>query len=118
MKYSSFRPGRYGKHRWQAFGERPYEVLAMWTESFWSSNARQPFLYEIDCEQIDRDDYGQSLLYGDKRVVCENSAFVVYDEKTGKELARIKIEQNQAGVDVEDRILKGRKQLRQILESL
>lgn len=118
IRYPSFRLGRYGKYCWTDFGRKPYEILAMWTEYAWSSNARQPFLYEIDREHINRDDCGRSLLYRDKFVLCENSAYVVYDLKTKEELARIVIAQNQAGVDVEDRILKGRGQLKQIMEGL
>ena len=115
IKYESFRLGRYGKYSWMDFENKPYEVLAMWTEHAWSSNARQPFLYEIDSERIDRDDYGCSLLYSDKYVLCENSAFVVYDLETGDELERVKIKQDQEGIDIEDRILKGRRQLRRLI---
>lgn len=118
MKYPSFRLGRYGKYSWMDFEHKPYEILAMWTEYAWSSNARQPFLYEINSERVDRDDYGRSLLYGDKYVLCENSAYVVYDLETDNELARIEIKQNQVGVDVEDRILKGRKQIRRVIKTL
>lgn len=115
LKYPSFRLGRYGKYCWMDFENKPYEILAMWTAHAWSSNARQPFLYEINSRRIDRDDYGRSLLYRDKYVVCENSAYVVCDLETGNELARIEIKQNQNGIDVENRILKGCKQLRQII---
>lgn len=118
MQYSSFRLGRYGKYCWADFEQKPYEILAMWTEYVESSNARQPFLYEIDCGRINRDDCGRSLIYGDKFVTCENSAYRIYDLNTKKQLASITIRQNEAGIDTEDRILKGRGQLPQILERL
>ena len=118
IKYPSFRLGRYGKYIWYEFKRKPYEMLAMWTEISWSSNTRQPFLFEIDKKNIDRDDNGRRLLYSDKYVSCENNAFVIFAVETGEEVARIDIQQTDNGIDTEDRILKGRKQLPTLLKKL
>lgn len=117
IKYPSFRPGRYGKYSWLDYTKRPYEVLTMWTEFSWSSNARQPFLYEIDPQRINRDDSGQTLFYGEKYVKCLNSAFVVCDTATKTELSRLEITQNSHGIDTEDRIAKGRSQLQMFVDN-
>lgn len=118
IKYPSFRPGRYGKYSWSDYSNRPYEFLTMWTEFSWSSNARQPFLYEINPQRINRDDSGQTLSFGEKYVKCLNSAFVVCDTATKTELARLEIPQNRYGIDTEDRILKGRDELQQFVDNI
>lgn len=118
IKYPSFRPGRYGKYSWLDYSKRPYEFLTMWTEFSWSSNARQPFLYEIDPQKINRDDSGQTLSFGEKYVKCLNSAFVVCDTATRTELARLEIAQNDAQIDIEDRIKKGKAQLSSFVDSV
>lgn len=118
IKYPSFRPGRYGKYSWLDYAKRPYELLTMWTEFSWSSNARQPFLYEIDPQRINRDDSGQTLSYGDKFVKCLNSAFVVYDTATKTELARLEIAQNHDQIDIEDRIKLGKACLSSFVEGV
>lgn len=118
IKYPSFRPGRYGKYSWLDYSKRPYEFLTMWTEFSWSSNARQPFLYEIDPQRINRDDSGQTLSFGEKYVKCLNSAFVVCDTATRTELARLEIAQNDAQIDIEDRIKKGKAQLSSFVDSV
>lgn len=118
IKYPSFRPGRYGKYSWLDYANRPYEFLTMWTEFSWSSNARQPFLYEIDPQRINRDDSGQTLSFGEKYVKCTNSAYVVCDTATKTELARLEISQNDEKVDVEDRIKKGKAHLPSFVDSV
>ena len=106
VKYDVFRAGRYGKYSWEHYEEAPYEVGAMWTERNWSQNMYQPFLKEIDAEHLSRDDFGMRLIYDDRYVKCENSAFVTYDLETGEEISRIDIDQDENGIDTEDRIKK------------
>lgn len=111
IKYPTFRLGRFGKYRWENYAERPCEMLALWTEYSWSSNSRQPFLYEIDKNNIDRDDNGRRLSYVHKILVCENAAFIIKARETDEEHGRIEIAQNEHGIDTEDRIIRERKQL-------
>lgn len=118
IKYESFRLGRYGKYIWDDYANKPYEILAMWTNYSWSSNAREPFLYEIDEVNINRDDNGQTLLYGDVYVTCENDAFGIYKLDTDEELDRIPVAQNDNGIDIENRITLGSKKIRAAIEKI
>lgn len=109
VKYSVFRAGRFGKYAWADFADKPYEFGAMWTERNYSQNMYQPFLREIDAQHLSRDDFGMYLLYDDNYVDCANSAFIRYKlnpEGEEEEIDRLDIEQNEDGIDVEDRIQK------------
>ena len=118
MKYPSFRPGRYGKYSWSNYENKPYEMLVIWAEYYWSSNSYQPFLNEIDSDSINPGDSGWSLLYGNTIVKCENTEFVLSSTETDEVLDRIIISQNNQGVDVEDRIIKGKKEIYMKIKSL
>jgi hypothetical protein len=107
IKYPAFRMGRYGKYCWMDYAHKPYEMLALYTEYSWSSNAKQPFMSAIDNGSLNRDDNGCSLYYDGVIVRCKNSAFVICLTETGEELSRIMIAQNQDGIDTENRIEKG-----------
>ena len=65
-----------------------------------------PFLRAADEAHLDRDAMGQRLIYGDKRVVCENSAFVIRTNDSDEVIETIQIAQDENGVDTEDRVLK------------
>lgn len=108
IKYDVFRAGRYGKYIWNNFETAPYEFFAMWTERNPSQNMYQPFLKEIDEKQLSKDDYGMIITDDNDNsyVKCENSAFVKYSKEKNEEIERIEIDQNEYGVDKEDRIQK------------
>lgn len=117
VKYDCFRPGRYGKIRWEDFAQKPYEFGVMWTERYPSANMYQPFLKAVLGEGqediLDKEDNGMSLYWGDGvYTVCENDAFVTYqyeeetDEVYELEEERIDIAQDEAGIDMEERIEK------------
>lgn len=108
MKYSSFLPNRYGVYLWND-KNKPYEMLVIWASSLISVNAYQPFLKEMDKNHISKDDFGWQLNYTDKRVIASNDAYIVQNIDDHTELQRITIEQNEQGIDTEDRILKARK---------
>jgi hypothetical protein len=111
IKYPAFRIGRYGRYCWEDYENKPYEMIALFAEQSWSSNAKQPFLSEIDDDSLDRDNNGWSLSYDDVIVICENSAFVICGAISGEELSQIDIAQNEEGIDIEDRIHKGKKEI-------
>lgn len=117
IKYPSFRPGRYGKYSWRNYEINPYEMLALWAKEHWSTNSRQPFLHEIDGGKINKGDCGWSLLYENLKVKCLNSAFVVCDAETDEVLNRVEIAQSDAGIDIEDRINKGKKIVAELLSN-
>lgn len=114
VKYESFRPGRYGRYRWNDFENKPYEFAAMWSERYPSTKTYQPFLKEVDqYGNIDPEDQGMSLYWEDgSYTVCENNAYVTYyyDEETDLHVEivdeRIDIAQNDDGIDIENRIEK------------
>ena len=117
IKYDCFRPGKYGKIRWEDFAQKPYELAMMWTERYPSTNMYQPFLKAVLGEGqediLDKGDNGMSLYWGDGVcTVCENDAFVTYqyDEETEEyyelEEERINIAQDKNGIDTEERIEK------------
>jgi len=111
VKYRVFRPGSFGKYSNSNKSEMPYLFSAMQTKSQWSSNTYVPFLKAVDEDHLDRDSAGQRLVYGDKHIICENSAFVIRANKTQENDAEevietIPIQQDENGVDVEDRVIK------------
>ena len=82
-----------------------YEIYAMVTQSKLSEYAYQPFLKVVDSDHLDKANTGQRLKYDDRYVYCEGSAFVIKDE-ADNEVERIEIEQDENGVDIENRINK------------
>lgn len=105
IKYPSFRPGRYGKYT--MYEHIPYRMAVIWAPQYESSNTYQPFLNEI--HETDRNHNGWRITLNDDRdyLWCDNNGYVLADSE-GNELERYPIRQNEAGVDIEDRILKGR----------
>lgn len=105
VKYKVFRPGSYGKYSNSQFDEKPYLFSVMQTRSQWSSNTYMPYLKEADDTHLDKDSMGQRLVYGDSYIVCDNAAYLLFNNETGKLIETIKIRQNEEGIDTEDRIL-------------
>lgn len=106
IKYRVFRPGSYGKYSWDDLKGRPYMVAIMLTESKWSENTFQPFLKAVDEKRLSREHCGQRIIVGDKYIKCENDAYVVRLNATDEETERLTINQNENGIDTEDRIQK------------
>lgn len=107
LKYSEFRPQRYGKYIWENYDEEPYCMVALWTQNKMSENAYQPFLKAVDkMNRISRDDLGQFLVYDNTYLACSNDSFVVKRLDNNEEVRRIVINQNEEGIDTEDRIRK------------
>ena len=107
LKYPSFTPDRYGMYYWED-RNKLYEFSAMWSESMLSSKAYQPFLYEIDYANISQDDNGQSIIRNGKRITVNNSEYIETDIMTGEIICEVVINQNEDGIDTEDRIKKCR----------
>ncbi len=105
VKYSSFRPGSYGKYSNNDKVEKPYMFSVMQTKSQWSSNTYMPYLKEADEEHLSRDSMGQRLVYGDRHIVCQNSEYLLRYNEGETVIETIHIQQNDEGIDKEDRIL-------------
>ena len=107
LKYEQFRPGRYGKYWWNDFDNAPYCFVALWAQRQISQNAFQPFLKAVDTNNnISRDGLGQYLVFEDSYLECCNDAYVVKDIKNNEEKRKLLINQNENGIDTEDRIKK------------
>lgn len=113
VKYDSFRPGSYGKYSNSNVAEKPYMFSVLQTKSQWSSNTYMPYLKEVDDAHLSRDSMGQRLVYGDRHIVCSNAAYLLRDNETEAVLREFPIQQNEEGIDTEDRILR----LKEIISS-
>ena len=105
IKYDAFRPGSYGKYSNNDVKAKPYMFSVLQTRTFWSSNTYMPYLKEADNFSLSRDSMGQRLVYGDVHVICSNSAYLLRDNKTETVLKTFPIQQNDEGIDTEDRII-------------
>lgn len=105
VKYKVFRPGSYGKYSNNDVTNKPYMFSVMQTKSQWSSNTYMPYLKEADDAHLSKDAMGQRLVYGDRHVVCSNEAFLLRDNETETVLKTFPVQQNEEGIDTEDRIL-------------
>ena len=105
VKYDVFRPGSYGKYSNNDVTVKPYMFSVMQTRSQWSSNTYMPYLKEADDAHLSKDSMGQRLVYGDRHVVCSNSAYLLRDNETEVVIRSFPIKQNEEGIDMEDRIL-------------
>ncbi len=108
VKYDAFRPGRYGKFWWQNYENEPYVLIALWTPNQSSINAYQPFAkqLELSSERINRNEYGTFVMDGTKKIKCDNSAYRIREIDSDEDLEVIEINQDENGIDTEDRIAK------------
>jgi len=105
VKYDVCRPGSYGKYYNVDAKSQPYLFLVMQTKSQPSSNSYVPYLKAADEAHFTKYSKGARLAYANQYVTCENSAYVIHDGETDTEVERIAIPQDEAGIDIEDRIL-------------
>lgn len=64
-----------------------------------------PYLKEADDAHLSKDSLGQRLVYGNRHVMCQNSAYLLRDNETEEVIKSFSIKQNEEGVDVEDRVV-------------
>ena len=107
LKYQDvFMPDRYGAYKWYG-GD--YEVFILWSESFFSASAWQPFLRALQpsVEEWNHDRFNPGAKIGGIDILPKNSGYVVLRENTPDD--EIFIPQID-GVDTVDRIeyMKGR----------
>ena len=76
-----------------------------------SDYAYQPFLKAIDKnDRISKDNYyNNRIIEDDFNIFVTNNAYVLKDKETDDIIEKIYIEQNENGIDTEDRILKMQK---------
>lgn len=68
---------------------------------------RKQFLREIigSWQYFSRNELGQFLFVGDKKIVCANKAYVVTAVETGDVIQRMEIVQNEDSIYIEGRIV-------------
>lgn len=115
VKYSdAFRPGRYGKIYWENKVDAPYELVILYAELYLSQNSYQPFLKLIDESALSRDGLGKYLIVGDYRIECVNDGFYLRNMNDNTVVETLKISQNEAGIDTENRVEKANDWYREI----
>ena len=107
IKYPVFRPGSFGKIG-NSKREMPYEVSVMQTQYYISQNSYSPYLKAADPDgkHLDKDAYGERLVFGDVHIISRNSVFIIRHNETEEVLETIDICQDEEGIDTEDRIIK------------
>ncbi len=105
VKYSQYRPGRFGKLANFHAEEQPYLFSVMQTEKQWSENTYLPYLKVADEEHLSRDHMGQRLAYEDSYIICTNDSYLVMDNESEKIIETISIPQDEKGIDTKDRIV-------------
>ena len=108
LQYEVFRPKKFGKYFWHDFEHKPYEMVAMLTNSRISTNAYQPFLKAAVSKKIFDAHYNEdwknpALIFGEKSIECLNDSYVVKNLNTGLTEMKLKITQS-GGIDRENRI--------------
>lgn len=111
VKYSVFRPGSYGKFSNSEAADKPYMFSILQTRSAWSQNTYMPYLKAVDDAHLSRDSMGQRLEYADVHVTCENAAYVFNCLGEKSTIEKVEIQQNEEGIDTEDRIVLLKKNL-------
>ena len=109
IKYGIFRPGRYGRYWWNDFDNSPYVFTTLYQSIKLSGNSYNPFLKAVN-ENVSRDHQGNRIYPNENQFLIEsqklyqvvscddNNVFKVYNE--------FSINQNDDGIDTEDRIKK------------
>lgn len=101
LKYQNvFMPDRYGAYKWYG---RDYEMFVLWSESFFSASAWQPFLRALQpsVEDWSHDRFNPSAIINGMDILPRNSGYVVRRENTpDEEISLPQID----GVDTVDRI--------------
>ena len=57
---------------------------------------------------------GQRLVYDDTYITCENASFIIRSNETNNVLDTLHISQNADGIDIEDRIIKLKKYIKNL----
>lgn len=109
IKYGIFRPGRYGRYWWNDFDNSPYVFTTLYQSKKLSENSYNPFLKAVN-ENVSREHWGNRIYLNENQflielqksyqvVSCdENNVLKVHNE--------FSINQNNDGIDTEDRIKK------------
>ena len=105
VKYSSFRPGSYGKFASADTTDSKYMFSVMQTRFNLSSSTYMPCLKEADPAHLADGYMGQRLVYGDVHIICTKDSFLLRGNAGNEVIETVKIPQNENGEDIRDRII-------------
>jgi hypothetical protein len=124
VKYTPMRQGNFGMYYWRSFADRNYNVIMMNTEKSIGGRNWNVFLYTLN--QLPEFDgklsLGDYAYQGDKlkiknsnfEIECQNDKYVVSQNELHTEYP---IQQNE-GIDIEDRIERGKQIIYEILDQI
>ena len=115
VKYKIFRPERYGKYRWDDFEQAPCVFTVIYQQQKVSSNSYNPFLKAVN-NDVWRERFGNYIYLDGERLLRETqtSYQVVSNDENEDLLKEFAINQNENGIDTENRIEK----MRRILDEM
>ena len=108
IKYDVFRTARYGKYWWNDFEKSPYVFTTLFQKQKPSENSYNPFLKAIN-DSVCREHYGNYLFINEEKLLKETQKsyqFVLNNENKDALDDLITINQNEDGIDEEDRVEK------------
>lgn len=121
VKYNPMRQGNFGMYYWKNLSEKPYEIIMMNTEKSIGGRNWDISLYTLNTlpdfvEKLSLGDYAYQgdklkIQNSDTEIECFNDKYVV--SQNGKQTEYI-IQQND-GLDVEDRVEKGKQIINDLL---
>lgn len=115
IKYNVFRPERYGKYWWNDFENSPYVFTTLFQRQKVSENSYNPFLKAVN-DNVWREHWGNRIYLSEKEFLKETqtSYRVISNDEDEALLMEFAINQNEKGIDTENRIEK----MRDIFETI
>lgn len=107
IKYNVFRPERYGKYWWNDFENSPYVFTTIFQRQKVSENSYNPFLKAVN-NIVWREHWGNRIYLSEKEFLRETqtSYRVISNDEDEALLMEFAINQNEKGIDTENRIEK------------
>lgn len=107
IKYNLFRTGRYGKYWWNDCNNSPYVFTTLFQKQKVSENSYNPFLKAVS-DDVSREHWGNRIYLSEKVFLIETqtSYQVISNDENEKVLMEYAIDQNENGIDLENRIEK------------
>jgi hypothetical protein len=115
-KYNVFRTGRYGKYWWNDFENSPYVFTTLFQKQKPSENSYNPFLKAVN-GSVWREHWGNRIYLNEKEFIRETqtSYQVITNDENEDVLKEIAINQNENGIDTENRIEKMKVEISNVL---
>lgn len=107
IKYDVFRTGRYGKYWWNDFDNSPYVFTTLFQKQKVSENSYNPFLKALN-DDVSREHLGNRIYLNENEFLIETqtSYQVIINDENENVIKEITIDQNENGIDTENRVEK------------